>query len=53
VQKENSSDPDRGVPLMIITHTTTVGAIAEAVRVIDRESIILEPAHTIRIMDVL
>ncbi|OGF98068.1 MAG: hypothetical protein A3F83_16150 [Candidatus Glassbacteria bacterium RIFCSPLOWO2_12_FULL_58_11] len=53
VQKENSSDPARGVPLMIITHTTTVGAIAEAVRVIDRESIILEPAHTIRIMDVL
>jgi len=53
VQKESSEDLERGVPLVIITHETTVGAVADAVSVIDEESIVLEPTHTIRIMDVL
>ena len=53
VQRENSSDPERGVPLVIITHETTVGAMAKAVLVINQEQVVLEPAHTIRIMDAL
>ena len=53
LQRENSQDPERGVPLVIITHETTVGAMAQAVREIDREKVVLEPAHTIRIMDTL
>jgi len=53
VQRENSSDPERGVPLVIITHETTVGAIAQSVQVINQEQVVLEPAHTIRIMDAL
>lgn len=53
VQREDSPDPERGVPLVIITHETTVGAIAQAVRVINQEQVVLEPAHTIRIMDAL
>lgn len=53
VQREDSPDPERGVPLVIITHETTVGAIAQAVLVINQEQVVLEPAHTIRIMDAL
>ncbi|HUU27969.1 MAG TPA: homoserine dehydrogenase [archaeon] len=53
VQKENSEDPRRGVPLVIITHETTVGQVDDAVEVINPEPIILEPTHIIRIMDVL
>ena len=53
LQRENSQDPERGVPLVIITHETTVGAMAQAVRKIDQEKVVLEPAHTIRIMDTL
>jgi homoserine dehydrogenase len=53
VQREDSPDTERGVPLVIITHETTVGAIAQAVRVINQEQVVLEPAHTIRIMDAL
>jgi len=53
VQREDSTDTERGVPLVIITHETTVGAIAQAVRVINQEQVVLEPAHTIRIMDAL
>ena len=53
VQRENSTDPERGVPLVIITHETTVGAMAQAVRVINKEMVVLEPTHTIRIMDAL
>ncbi len=53
VQRENSSDPERGVPLVIITHETTVSAMAKAVLVINQEQVVLEPAHTIRIMDAL
>lgn len=53
VQRENSPDPNHGVPLVIITHETTVGAIAKAVRVINKEQVVLEPAHTIRIMEAL
>ena len=53
LQREDSQDPERGVPLVIITHETTVGAMAQAVRKIDQEKVVLEPAHTIRIMDTL
>ena len=53
VQKENLIDPERGVPLIIITHETTVGHMTDAVKIIDREKVVLEPARTIRIMDSL
>jgi homoserine dehydrogenase len=53
VQHENKIDPERGVPLVVITYETTVGAMAEAVAAIDRHDIMMQPAHTIRIMDSL
>ncbi len=53
VQHENTVDPERGVPLVVITYETTVGAMTEAVAAIDRHDIMLQPAHTIRIMDSL
>ncbi len=53
VQHENKIDPERGVPLVVITYETTVGAMAEAVAAIDSRDIMLQPAHTIRIMDSL
>ncbi len=53
VQRENTVDPERGVPLVVITHETTVGALAAAVAAIDHRDIMLQPAHTIRIMDAL
>ncbi len=53
VQKEQTEDPARSVPLVFITHETTVGAVGAAVEVINREPVTLEPTHIIRIMDVL
>jgi len=53
LQKETGEDPERGVPLLIITHETTVGQIADAVRAIDACPIALEPTRILRIMDVL
>ncbi len=53
VQHENKIDPERGVPLVVITYETTVGAMAEAVAAIDRRDIMMQPAHTIRIMESL
>ncbi|MBN2289179.1 MAG: homoserine dehydrogenase [Candidatus Glassbacteria bacterium] len=53
LQKETGEAPERGVPLLITTHETTVGRIADAVRTIDADPITLEPARILRIMDVL
>ena len=53
LQKETGEDPGRGVPLLISTHQTTVGQVADAVRSIDADPVTLEPTHTLRIMDVL
>ncbi|MEA1997394.1 MAG: ACT domain-containing protein, partial [Gemmatimonadota bacterium] len=53
VQKETGGDPETGVPLVIITRETTAGAVDQAVREIDKQSIVLEPTHTLRILDVL
>lgn len=53
LQKEPDGDPERGVPLLIITYETTVGQITAAVRSIDEDRITLEPTQTLRIMDVL
>jgi homoserine dehydrogenase len=53
VQHESSIDPQKGVPLVVITHETTVGAMAQAVAAIDINDAVLQPTHTIRIMDTL
>ena len=53
VQHEKAVDPRQGVPLVVITHETTAGAMSEAVAAIDRLDVMLQPAHTIRIMDTL
>lgn len=53
VQKESGGEPHLGVPLVIITHETTVGAVNVAAKEIDKAPVVLEPVHIIRIMDVL
>ena len=53
LQKETDEDPERGVPLLITTHETTVGRVAEAISEIDKDPITLEPTRSLRIMDVL
>jgi len=53
VQKESDTEPKHGVPLVIITHRTTVGAVTKAAKQIDKEPVVLVPSHLIRIMDVL
>ena len=53
LQKEAGEDPERGVPLLIITHDTTAGQVGDAVRALDRDPNTIEPTHTLRIMDVL
>jgi homoserine dehydrogenase len=54
MQKEPDEDPrQQGVSLLITTHETSVGRIADAVSAIDEDQCTLEPTHTLRIMDVL
>ncbi|RLF30788.1 MAG: homoserine dehydrogenase [Thermoplasmata archaeon] len=53
IQKETEEDPKKEVPLVIITHEAAVGAVDEAVRVINKEPVVMDPTHIIRIMDVL